>query len=98
MTTEQKLFEEINNQLFVNGRCDKVNQWMFMKVNLDGRIGAFEVMQPNRGNVRVRRPLKKMRINDNGQEIWLYNQMKFTNKRELKDDGFLEDIRLDQVN
>ena len=98
MATEQKLFNEINNQLFVNGRCDKVNKWMFMKVNIEGRIAAFEVMQPSRGNVKVRRPVKKMRTNDNGQEIWLYNQMKFTNKKELKDDGFLEDIRLDQAN
>ena len=97
MTTDQKLFNEINNQLYVNGKCDKLNQWVFMKVELEGKIAAFEVMMPSRGNIRVRRPLKKMFINDNGQEVWLYNMLKFTNKKELKDEGLFHDIRLDQV-
>lgn len=93
--TDKELYHAVLDEFYKTGSC-RLNEWQLMKIKHDGRIAIFEAIYPSRGNIKIRRPIKKDRVNDYGQEIWLYSLMRFTNKQELKDDGFLYDIRLDQ--
>lgn len=93
--TDQELYKLINNELFKTGSC-KPNKWQFMKLENKGKYLMFEVIYPTKGNIRIRKPFKKLGKNCFGQELYLYNLYRFTNKRELVDAGIIEDIRLDQ--
>lgn len=91
---DKELYRRIIEQLFKNGSCTN-NQWFFIKIVHGEKTAMFEAICPSKGNIKIRKPIKRNNINDYGQEIWLYSLFRFTNKRELKDDGFLYDIRLD---
>jgi len=93
--TEQELYNAIDKELFKTG-SSKLNVWQFVKFEKAGKTIVLEAMLPSRGNIKVRKPIKKQRVNCDNQEIWLYNLMRFTKKKTLVDEGFLEDIRLDQ--
>ncbi|WEG18551.1 hypothetical protein PQ478_08715 [Alkalihalophilus pseudofirmus] len=92
--TEQQLYTLVHEELYKTGSCVP-NVWRLLKIADGERVAIFEAIQPRRGNIKIRRTIKKQRINDEGKEIWLYNLYRFTNKKELKDDGLLEDVRPD---
>ena len=89
MTFDQQMFKEINKQLYVNGKCDKIDQWVFMSVKIKRKAAAFEAMVTSNGDTLVRRALQKISMNDDGQEVWVYFMFKFNDKKELQGEGFI---------
>ncbi|MCY7933876.1 hypothetical protein MOF37_21630 [Bacillus spizizenii] len=90
--SEQELFDKVHAELFKKGSCS-VNKWILIKISDKNKVALFEAMVPSRGNIRIRKPLKFQRKNGESKEIWLYQSFRFGNKKNLIDDGLIEDIR-----
>ncbi|MDT0160314.1 hypothetical protein [Bacillus sp. AG4(2022)] len=90
--TDQLLYDLIRKELFKKGSCTP-NVWQFMIIENNGKKAMFEACLPSRGNIRIRKPVKKQYINEDGQQIFLFDVYKFTNKKELKFDCYIEDIK-----
>ena len=51
---DQILFEQIHDQLFQNGRCSTMNQWVPVTLQRDDETTNVEAFYPSRGNIRIR--------------------------------------------
>lgn len=95
--TDQQLYNLIHSELFKTGSCT-TNKWIQISVKVsEGKYLNVLALCPSKGNVRLRKPIKLQKINSDNEEIWAYNQYRFTNKRELKWEGIAEDIRQKEV-
>lgn len=92
MEKDQKLYSLVHTELFKTGSC-KPNVWQHMKIQMDSKVAAFEVMYPSRGNIRLRKP-KRLKYVQDDIEFWEFDVFRFTNKKELKQDEYMVDERL----
>lgn len=90
---DKKLYEEINNTMFQNGSCT-LNQWYLINIiNEEGKVLTFEAIYPSKGNIKIRIPVAKHGMNYENEMVYKYKQFRFTNKKELKNDGYVYDTK-----
>ncbi|MCK1999864.1 hypothetical protein MZM54_00520 [[Brevibacterium] frigoritolerans] len=87
MTKDQKFYSLVHAKLFKTGSC-KPNVWQYMKIEMDGKVAAFEVMYPSRGNIKLRKP-KRLKFIQEGIEYWEFDVFRFTNKKELVEEKYI---------
>ncbi|WP_079709835.1 hypothetical protein [Paraliobacillus ryukyuensis] len=90
--TDKEFFDSIHNELYKNGSCI-TDAWFTVTIKDNEKVATLETMQPSKGNIRIRKPFKRARINANGEQIFLYDVYRFNNKYELKNDGIIEGLR-----
>ena len=74
------LYEQVSNQLYINGSC-KINQWKDIILNNDNIEIKVQAMMNNKGFIHIR---KIEKIKD-AIKLQLFH---FGQHKELKDDGF----------
>lgn len=85
------ILNHLQNINFIHGT------WYEFKGELNNRLVYCEVVQPNKGNIRVRKPNKFIGMNNFNQKVYRYEQYKFTNKKELVFECYLQDIKEEVV-
>lgn len=91
--TDKTFFTKVSECLFTGGVCKTPDKWQTISFDLNGKRYLMEALLPSRGNIRVRKPVKRSYINIDGDPVYLYTVYRFTNKLELVGAGLMEDTR-----
>ena len=68
--------------------CKKINTWYIAKIVTSDKIALFEVMYPSKGNIKIRKPIKKYNAH-----TFVYQVYRITKDLSLFDMGIYIDVR-----